>query len=391
MYMNEAPAAELSGRTVRSAVTIAKVAGRTIKAALKGQKVYGSGVALQGWMLRAAVSADIPVWTSTPVTELIRDDTGRVIGVTATRNGRRLRIRARRGVLLNSGGFAHNDAMRGKYGRQPASTEWTVANEGDTGEIIEEAMRLGAATDLMDEAWWIPSSLQPDGSAMYAVYERSKPHAILVDGSGQRYVNEAASYMEVGQAMYERNASVSAIPSWWIMDSRNRRRYMWGMTPGGITPRGWYSSGYIRKAGSLEELAAQCNIDAAGLVRSVTRYNESAVDGKDPDFNKGERAHDRRFGDPRVKPNPCVAPVSKPPFYAIALYPGDVGTCGGLLTDELARVLDTSGKAIDGLYATGNCTASVVGRTYPGAGASIGASFTFGWIAAQHMSEKCAG
>jgi 3-oxosteroid 1-dehydrogenase len=387
LYINEVPAAELSGRTVRSAVTIAKVAGRTAKATLKGQKVYGAGVALQGWMLRAAVSADIPVWTSTPVTELIRDDTGQVIGVTATRDGRQLRIRARRGVLLNSGGFAHNDAMRGKYGRKPASTEWTVANEGDTGEIIEEAMRLGAATDLMDEAWWIPSSLQPDGSAMYAVYERSKPHAILVDGSGQRYVNEAASYMEVGQAMYERNASVAAIPSWWIMDSRNRRRYMWGMTPGGITPRGWYSSGYIRKANSLEELAALCNIDSAGLVRSVTRYNESAVNGKDPDFNKGERAHDRRFGDPRVKPNPCVAPVSKPPFYAIALYPGDVGTCGGLLTDEFARVLDTSGNVIDGLYATGNCTASVVGRTYPGAGASIGASFAFGWIAAQHMSE----
>jgi 3-oxosteroid 1-dehydrogenase len=275
--------------------------------------------------------------------------------------------------------------MRRKYGRQPSSTEWTVANPGDTGELIEEAMRLGAATDLMNEAWWIPSSVQPDGSPLYAVYERSKPHAIMVDSTGQRYVNEAASYMEVGQAMYERNASVPAVPSWWVMDSRNRRRYMWGLFPGGITPRKWLSSGYFHKADTLEELAARCNIDPIGLTQTVERFNKTAVRGSDPDFHKGERAYDRYYGDPRVKPNPCVAPLDNPPFYAVALYPGDVGTCGGLLTDEHAGVLDETGHAIAGLYATGNCTASVMGRTYPGAGASIGASFIFGWIAANAM------
>jgi 3-oxosteroid 1-dehydrogenase len=278
--------------------------------------------------------------------------------------------------------------MRSKYGRQPSSTAWTVANPGDTGEIIEEAMRIGAATDLMDEAWWIPSSVQPDGSPLYAVYERSKPHAIMVDSSGQRFVNEAASYMFVGQAMYERNKTVPAVPSWWIMDSRNRARYLWGLCPGGVTPKKWIASGYMKKAATIESLAHKCGVDPAGLARTVERFNESAIDGLDPDFHKGERAYDRYYGDPRNKPNPCVGPVDKPPFYAVALYPGDVGTCGGLLTDERARVLDDEGQVITGLYATGNCTASVMGRTYPGAGASIGASFVFGWIAAQDMSES---
>jgi 3-oxosteroid 1-dehydrogenase len=360
------------------------VAGRAAAAAVQRRSVYGSGVALQGWMLMAAVRADIPVWNSTPVTDLIVDD-GRVVGVLAERDGKALRIGANHGVLLNAGGFSHNEQMRSRYGKQPSSTKWTVANPGDTGEVIASAIKHGAATDLMDEAWWIPTSVQPDGSPLYAVYERSKPHAVLVDSSGARYVNEAASYMAVGQAMYERNKSVPAIPSWWVMDSRNRRRYMWGLMPGGVTPRKWLSSGYMRKADTLENLAALCDIDPQGLVATVERFNANAIHGNDPDFHKGDRAYDRYYADPRVKPNPCVAPVSKPPFYAVALYPGDVGTCGGLVTDEHARVLRQDGQIIGGLYAAGNCTASVMGRTYPGAGASIGASFTFGWIAAHHM------
>jgi len=363
--------------------TSAKVAARLAKALVRRQSVRGSGVALQGWMLLAALRADVPIWTSTPVTELLTE-AGSVVGVRVVRGGREIRVRARDGVLLNSGGFSHNRAMREKFGRQPASVEWTSANPGDTGEVIQAAMRLGASTALMDEAWWIPSSVMPDGAPLYAVYERAKPHAIMVDGAGRRYVNEASSYMEVGQAMYERNASVPAIPSWWIMDSRNRRRYMWGLVPGGYTPSRWTKSNYMVKADSLEDLAARCGIDRAGLEATVAEFNDHAREGKDPEFGKGERAYDRYYGDPRVRPNPCVGPVDRPPFYAVALYPGDVGTCGGLVTDEHARVLATDGRPIEGLYATGNCTASVMGRHYPGAGASIGASFVFGWIAAHH-------
>ena len=388
MYTAEVAPATLGGRTARSLWTIAKVAARMAAAAVRGQSVRGSGAALQGWMLLAALRADIPIWNSTPLTDLIVDDDGAVIGVSALRAGQPIRIRARDGVLLNSGGFSHNEAMRRKYGRQPSSTKWTVANPGDTGEALDAAIRHGAAVDLMEEAWWIPTSVLPDGSPLYAVYERSKPHAILVDGDGKRYVNEAASYMEVGQAMYDRNATTAAIPSWWVMDSRNRRRYIWGLTPGGLTPRNWISSGYMVKADSIDELARGCGIDPLGLRDTVERFNSYAAQGQDPEFHKGERAYDRYYGDPRVKPNPCVAPVDKPPFYAVALYPGDVGTCGGLVTDEQAQVMRDDGRPIPGLYATGNCTASVMGRTYPGAGASIGASFVFGWLAANHMSRK---
>ncbi len=391
MYTAEVAATTRGVRTWKSIVTLAKVGARLAASALRGRSVRGSGAALQGWMLLAAVRAEIPIWTSTQVTDLIEDENGVVVGVCAIRDGREIRIRARDGVLINSGGFSHNAVMREKYGRSPASTEWTVANPGDTGEVLQAAIGLGAATDLMDEAWWIPSSVLPDQSPLYAVYERSKPHAIMVDGTGERYVNEAASYMEVGQAMYERNAVAPAIPSWWIMDSRNRRRYMWGMSPGGLTPRQWVSSGYMIKADSVAELADRCEIDRAALEKTLERYNISAVNGKDPDFAKGERSYDRYYGDPRVQPNPCVAPVNRPPYYAVALYPGDVGTCGGLVTDVDARVLREDGTVIDGLYATGNCTASVMGRTYPGAGASIGASFVFGWRAVGHMSRKAAG
>ena len=384
MFTAEVADAVLNGRTLRSLRTIAQVAGRWAAAVVRRQSVRGSGAALQGWMLLAAVRADIPVWNSTPVTDLLVED-GRVVGVVALRHGRQIRIRAQRGVLLNAGGFSHNQEMRSRYGRQPSSSNWTVANPGDTGEVIETAIKHGAATDLMDEAWWIPTTVLPDGSPLYIVYERSKPHGIIVDGAGRRYCNEAASYMEVGQKMYERNASVPAIPSWFVMDSRHRRQYMWGLSPRGVTPKDWVSAGYMRRAGTIEDLAAQCNIDPKALTETVERFNVDARGGVDRDFHKGDRAYDRYYGDPRTKPNPCLGPVDKPPFYAVAVYPGDVGTCGGLVTDEQARVLSQSGDVIEGLYAAGNCTASVMGRTYPGAGASIGASFAFGWIAAQHM------
>jgi 3-oxosteroid 1-dehydrogenase len=382
---SEVARATLATKTVAGAITGARIAWRGIASRARGRQVKGSGPALQGRMLKAVLAAEVPVWTDSPVIDLIVAE-GRVRGVLARRGGRELRVRADRGVLLNSGGFSRSERMRKEYGRDPASTAWTSANKGDTGEVMEAAMRCGAAVDLMDEAWWIPSSMQPDGRPLFAVHERSKPYAIMVDGTGQRYTNEAASYMEVGQAMYERNKTVTAVPSWWITDSRNRRRYMWGQNPPGRTKEEWLSSGYFVKADTIEELATRCGLPAGALRGTVDRYNESARHGVDPDYHKGERAYDRYYGDPACKPNPCVGPVSEPPFYAVRLYPGDVGTGGGLLTDEHARVMSTAGTPIPGLYACGNCTASVMGRCYPGAGASIGASFVFGWLAALHAA-----
>lgn len=389
-YTADVSALSVAPRTAKSLRTVAAIAGRFVTATLRGRRLRGSGVALQGYLLRSLIDADIPVWTNSPMSDLITDN-GQVTGAVVERNGRPLRVRARRGVLLAAGGFARNESMRQKYGRQPATTAWTSANPGDSGEVIETAIRHGAAVDLMNEAWWIPSSILPNGRPVFAVYERSKPYAFMVDGNGDRYCNEAASYMEVGQKMYERHAGgVTAVPSWWITDSRNRKRYLWGTTPGGITPRNWLTSGYVKRADSIEELARLCGIDPARLRATTDRFNAGAVRGEDPDFHKGERAYDRYYGDPAVRPNPCLGPVEKGPFYAFALYPGDVGTSGGVLTDEHARVLREDGEPMSGLYATGNGTASLVGRHYPGAGASIGVSFAFGWIAARHAAGASA-
>jgi len=242
------------------------------------------------------------------------------------------------------------------------------------------AMRHGAAVDLMDEAWWIPSSMPPDGIPALHIAERSKPHSIIVDRAGRRYFDEAISYMEAGREMYRHEA----VPSWLIMDSQHRSRYLFAFKA--RTPRRWITSGYMKMGETLADLARQCGIDAAGLEATVQRFNSFARDGRDPDFHRGEGAHERYQGDFGHKPNAALGPIERPPFYAVALYPGDVGTSGGVLCDEFARVLDWDHNPIPGLYAAGNSTASVMGRTYPGAGASIGAAFVFSYIGMKHAA-----
>jgi len=378
---------------VRRSWTGAKVAGRvaarTVGGRLKGQTLLSNGAALIGQTLRAAIRRQVGIWTDTAISDLVVED-GRVVGVVAERRGRSARIRANHGVLLASGGFARNKEMRERYTKQPNAGEWTIANPGDTGEVIEIAIRHGAVVDLMDDAWWVPASIKPGGIPALHIGERSKPGSIIVDRDGMRYFNEAVSYMEAGRQMYARNDQGRSIPSWLIIDARHRSRYLFAFQPPGITPKDWITSGYMKKADTIEDLAEQCGIDSAGLAATVARFNSFAVDGIDPDFHRGEGDHEAYQGDVTNAPNASVGPLDKPPFYAVELYPGDVGTSGGLLSDEFARVLDTAHRPIPGLYATGNCTASVMGRTYPGAGASIGASFVFAYIGAKHMVDAAA-
>ncbi len=374
-------------RSWEGARTAGRVAIRTAGGRLKRQTLLSNGAALIGQTLRAALAHEVSIWNDTPIVDLLVDD-GHVVGIAATRHGRTVRIGARHGVLLSSGGFARNQAMRETYSRQPNAAEWTVANPGDTGEVIEMAIAHGAAVDLMDEAWWIPASMKPDGVPAMHIGERSKPGSIIVDRDGQRYFNEAVSYMEAGRQMYLRNEDGRSVPSWLIVDSRHRKRYLFAFQPPGVTPKEWTESGYMKKADTLDELARVCGIDAAGLTATVERFNASARSGIDPDFHRGEGAHEQYQGDVTHAPNASVGPVDKPPYYAVAIYPGDVGTSGGMLCDEFSRVLDSDHQPIPGLYATGNCTASVMGRTYPGAGASIGASFVFAYIAMKHAATS---
>ncbi len=369
--------------TWRGKLMVAKAALRMAQKKLFGKALRGSGNALQGRLFQIALRRNIPIWTESPVKDFIVSG-GKVTGVVVERDGRTIEVGARLGVLINAGGFSRNLAMREKYQPKPTSVDWTVVTPGDTGEMIEAAMRLGAATDLMDEAWWLPSSFMPDGTFMsfHVPNDTGKPHCIAVDAKGRRFVNESCSYMEFGQRMY----AAGAVPAWAVFDSNHRRKYPWGMALPGKPPKELLESGYLKRFDRLEDLARGCGIDPAGLVATVERFNAFAKSGVDADFHRGESAYNNYYGDPTVKPNPNLAPIEKAPFYAVALYPGDVGTSGGILADEFARALRPDGSVIEGLYVTGNSSAAVMGRSYPGAGASIGPSMTFGYIAARHAA-----
>jgi 3-oxosteroid 1-dehydrogenase len=369
----------LAARTLTGMLTSVKVGARILKTKLLGTEYAGSGAAIQGWMLFTALKAGIDIRTDCPTIDLVTED-GRVTGVIAKQNGKTVRIGANRGVLINAGGFARNAEMRKQFGPQPSFTEWTASNPGDTGEMLKTAMGLGAATHGLDRAIWVVASRQPNGNLGIHANELAKPHLIVVDKNGKRFTDESCSYMETGQNIYK----AGAVPCWAIMDSRHRARYSWALTPPRYTPSEWISSGYMKKATTVDELAEKCGIDKAGLNATVARFNGFVAGGRDEDFHRGERAYDRYFGDPTHKPSPTLGTVSQPPYFAVELYPGDVGTYGGLVTDENGCVLKEDGEVIPGLYATGNVTAGVTGAVYPGAGASIGASFIFGYRAARH-------
>jgi 3-oxosteroid 1-dehydrogenase len=380
-------------RGVKDLLLGIKVLARTYGSKLRGQDLTANGGALVGRLLEQALERGVRIETESPLTDIIVTD-GAVAGVVVRRDGEEQRIRARRGVLLAAGGFSRSDELRKQYGGDQAkSAQWSLANPGDTGEVLQLAIKLGAATDLLDEAIWLPGPRMPDGSApppyggkrMNAFSRaRWRPGSIVVDAGGDRFVNEATSYMEVGQRMFAQDRTARAVPSWLIFDDGFRRRSLFGVIPGDL-PEKWITDGFIYRAATLSELARLAGIDPGGLEATVGRFNAAAREGRDPDFHRGERAYDRFMGDPRLG---ALAPLDRAPFYASALFPSDVGTCGGLLTDEHARVLTETGEPVPGLYAAGNITASVMGRSYLGAGASIAPAFVFGYLAMEHIAAR---
>jgi 3-oxosteroid 1-dehydrogenase len=379
---NEMRSIQYFNRAPRPFAIAGRVWLRTALARLRGQELLTNGASLIAQLVKALRRYKVPIWTATSFEELIVED-GRVVGVRVLRDGSGVLIEARRGVLLAAGGFGHNAEMRRKHsGDQPNEAQWSVANPGDTGEVLAAAIQLGARTDLMDEAWWLPSPARDLGSSTLG-QARQRPGAIFVNSAGNRFCNESNSYVEVGKAMYEHDA----VPAWLVFDDAHRRRYvLTGRRPGRL-PRQWLDSGRLRKSDTVAELAVQIGVDAAGLVATVDRFNANAARGLDPDFGRGHSAYNRCLGDPGHKLNPALGPLEKPPFYATEIYPSDVGTCGGLITNEHAQVLDEQGSVIPGLYATGNITATVLGRTYLGAGASIANTMVFGFVAAHHAAD----
>ena len=351
---------------------------------LLGQHWVAAGAALQGRMLLASLKAGVEIRTDRPVTELIVED-GKVTGV-ATPQGQ---IGARLGVLVNAGGYAQNQAMRDRY--MPGTrAEWSNTPEGDTGDLHVAMERIGAQLAQMDQMVGYQTTRMPGWDRGYVKPPMQgttgKPHAILVDQSGVRYMNEGGSYELYCQTMIERNRTVPAIPSWAIFDANYAARYPVGGLKMGKKTAGWGDAGYLKQGDTVEALAAQIGCDPATLTATVDRWNGFVDAGEDADFGRGRRKYDQWLGDPFHGPNPALGRIDTGPYYAVEVVPGDVSTYGGAVTDLHGRVLRPDGEPIEGLYACGVSTASVMGGVYPGAGASIGPSLTFGYVAAKHAA-----
>ncbi len=355
----------------------------------KRDRCLSLGNALVGMLRRSMLDRNLPLWLETAAREIVVED-GRVVGLVAEQNGRAIRIRAEKGLVLAAGGFESNDAMRKQYLPNPTEASWTTANPGNTGDAIQMGLALGAGIDLMDDAWWGPTTVVPgETRARMLVIEKGLPGSIFVNKRGQRFLNEASPYNDICKAMYANHSEESpCVPAYMIFDATYRKKYPCGpffpgsQQPDWALPKQLKTTRYLKKSDTLEGLAAELGVDAAGLMAAVTRMNEFARNGKDLDFHRGESLFDRYYGDEKVRPNPCLAALETPPYYGLVVYAGDLGTKGGLMTDASARVLRDDGSVIAGLYAIGNCSASAMGRTYPGAGGTMGPAMTFGYILA---------
>ncbi|GAB3627903.1 3-oxosteroid 1-dehydrogenase [Pandoraea terrae] len=354
------------------------------------------GQALVGGLLTALRKRrNVDIWVNSPLQSLERDG-NRVTGVVVEHQGKAVKVRARRAVLLGAGGFERNQAMREAYLPKPTDVEWTATPVGcNTGDAIRAGADAGGQLHLMSHVWGGPTMSVPREDKYRAILvERSLPGCMAVNAAGKRFVDESCPYPEFQQAMYASHArGEAAVPAWIVFDARFRQNYPIGaMPPGGAIPdhrlrKSWLGEVYW-KADTLEQLAAQIGVDPDGLVASAKRMTEFARTGKDLDFDRGGNVFDRYYGDASVTPNPNLAPIDQGPFYAIRIYPGEIGTKGGLLTDRDARVLDDAGKPIEGLYCVGNNSASVMGPAYPGAGSTLGPAMTFAYRAIAHLSGK---
>jgi 3-oxosteroid 1-dehydrogenase len=387
---NELRAVQYFNRSPRAFAVATRVFARTRVAKLRRQELLTNGASLIGQMLKALIDlrGEPPIWTDAAMQDLIVDD-GRVVGARVTHNGASLNIEARKGVLLAAGGFSRNADMRRRYGGdQPNDGRWSIANTGDTGEVLETAMRLGAKTDLLDEAWWLPSIFIADGgdAARALGSGRQRPGAIYVDGTGRRFCNESNSYVEVGKAMYANKA----VPCWMVFDEGYIHRYVSGANPfkKRSLPEELIERGAVLRGNTIADLARQMEVPADALEQTVKRFNGFAAKGLDPDFGRGQSAYNDCLGDPGFRTNAALGPLDKAPYYATRVVPADVGTCGGLVANEYAQVLDENDRVIEGLYATGNITATVMGRNYLGAGGSIAYTMVFGYVAARHAAGR---
>jgi 3-oxosteroid 1-dehydrogenase len=375
-------------RTWAGRRTAARIGTRLVRSLVTGARYAALGEALAGRLRASLADESGALWLDAPFRDLVVED-GRVTGVWALVDEREVVIEARHGVVLASGGFSRSRELRERYLPAPTDVRWTSAPGGQTGDILEASVRAGAALDLMDKVWGMPTVVPPGEHPVFLVTDRAVPGMIIVNGAGRRYLNEALPYAEFTDRMYASDLpQARTVPSWMIIDSTTKNRYiMLNHFPGQPFKRQWLTSGFIRTGRTPEELAAKAGLPPVAFRDAVDRFNQLARAGRDTDFGRGDSAYDNYYGDPTL-PNPNLAPLVKPPFYAIPLVPGDIGTKGGLVTDPQARVLRADGSVIEGLYAAGNASASVMGESYPGPGATIGPAMTFGYVAAAAIADN---
>ena len=361
---------------------------------------FTQGGALMGHLYGEILRRGVEVRLDTKLEEVLTEG-GRVSGVGVSHFGRRYAIAARRAVVLCAGGFEWNQELRDRFLPVPGLTRHSSSPEdANRGEALLAGMAIGADTEHTNDAWWIPTMQMPAPRASnfeeihQAAFDVGRPHSVCVNRNAVRFVNEACSYDEFGEAMVADQLKTGANnPCWLIFDASFRAKF----TAGGFMPSlimpDWLVGvdcwdHYLFRADSIEALARRIHLPVDALRATVTKMNEYARSGVDLEFGRGGNDYDRMFGDPGVTPNPCLGPIDKPPFYAVPINNGDLGTKGGLKADARARVVDTSGKPIPGLYAAGNNSGSPFGNRYPGAGGTIGPAMVFAYIAADDIAGK---
>jgi 3-oxosteroid 1-dehydrogenase len=353
-----------------------------------GRHYLAGGQALAAGLFDGALRAGIPIWRETALVELVTEG-DRVVGAVLEREGGRVTVTARRGVVLAAGGFDHDMEMRHRY-QAEFLDDWSLGNEGNTGDAIKLAAEVGADLTLMDQTWWFPAVAPlPGGPPQVLLAERSLPGSIMVDGQGRRFINESTDYMTFGQTILERDRAGDPVGTMWLVFDQATATATSSPAP---CSRGWR----CRRSGTTRASRTRRPRPPSWPARpacprprswaTLRRFDTMAAAGIDDDFHRGNSAYDRYYGDPTVTPNPNLRPLDRGDLYAVQVVLSDLGTCGGIRADELGRPLRADGSVIEGLYAIGNTAGNVFGRRYPGAGATIGQGLVFGHIVATHAA-----
>jgi 3-oxosteroid 1-dehydrogenase len=335
---------------------------------------------------------NVDLWTLTAMTDLV-DDNGKVIGIKATKDGLSINIKANKAVILAAGGFERDQDLRDKYLPKPSNAEWSAANIHNTGDALKAALKLGADTHQMDTGWWSTTMKVPgQEKGWLSMVDKSMPGNYTVNKNGERFSNESQNYVSFVNDMFKKfDEGNPCAPCYMIFDSNFRKNRPCGpllqgsMQSDSAVPKEWWTPSFLSKGETLEELAEIVGINPEGLKATQAKVNEYSITGKDLELSRGDSAYDRYYGDPSVTPNPCLAPLQEGPFYCMVLYPGEMGTAGGLVIDTNARVLKQDGQPIDGLYACGNVTTALL-PTYPGPGSTLGPAMTFAYLAAKDIT-----